>query len=590
MKRLGLLVSIVMVASLLLSCASPTPEIVEKVVTQVVTQVVKETVVQKEVVKETVVIEGTPQIVEKEVTKVVEVEKVVTAPPTPEPEPAVGGTLVIARQAEPPTLDAHLSVSGEDLNYIGATLVTMGPEGDYVPYLAESWEVSEDSLTWDFKLREDVKFHDGTPLTAHDYAWTFQRVLDPETKAAAAGSTFGPLVQLVSAEAADDYTLRLKLAWPSYSLLAALDLPFMQPLSQAAVEQWGDQYGRHPVGVGPYKFKEWVTGEKIVLERNPDYTWGPEFADEGPLYIENIEMRFIPEIATILAGLETGEIDHADVPTKDVQRIRDTGQFQIFEWLLQGMTPGLFPNTSIPPFDDALVRRAFNLAVDREALIKIIVGEGNAVPQYGPISSSVGGYWPGVEYIGYGYNLEKAKALMEEAGYTYNNDGMLEKDGEPFELELVFTPEFPDPNNSRIAEVLQQQWKALGADVKLGQYEWGVLIGLAVSNEMELGLAGYNWWDAGLLALFFRTGSAMNFSHYADPKMDEFLDLMQSTADPQERQEWANETQKHLVEQAVVIPLYTPKVFAVLSNRVMGDVPLLPINRLWLNDLYLESK
>jgi peptide/nickel transport system substrate-binding protein len=588
MKRQGLLVSIIMVASLLVSCATPTPEIVEKVVTQVVTQVVKETVVQKEVVQETVIVEGTPQIVEKEVTKIVEVEKVVTPVPEPEPEPAVGGTLVIARPSEPPTLDPHLAVGAAgELTYIGATLVARDLEGNFIPYLAESWEVSEDGLTWDFKLRQDVKFHDGTPLTAHDYAWTFQRVLDPETGATAAASALGPLV---GAEAVDDYTLRLSLAIPYYSILASLDLAFLQPLSQAAVEQWGDQYGRHPVGVGPYKLKEWITGEKIILERNPDFNWGPDFVHEGPPYIETLEFRVIPEASTIIAGLETGEIDHwVGVPIKDIARIRDTGQFYISEGLVQGMYPGLFPNVTQPPFDDIKVRQAFSLAVDRESLVKVILGEGNGVPQYGPISSSVSGYWAGVEYIGYHYNLDKARALMQEAGYTYNDDGMLEKDGEPLKVEISFTPEFAPPG---VAEVLQQQYKALGVDAELGQYEWGVLINLGMTGQMALGLAGYDFHEVDVLVIFFHSSGigGMNFSYFADPKMDAILEATRATMDPEKRQEWANEAQRYLVEQAVVIPLYAAKEYAVLSNRVMGDVTVIPVNSFVLNDAYLVTQ
>jgi peptide/nickel transport system substrate-binding protein len=253
------------------------------------------------------------------------------------------------------------------------------------------------------------------------------------------------------------------------------------------------------------------------------------------------------------------------------------------------MAPALFPNSSKPPFDDAKVRQAFSLAVDRESLIKVILGEGNAVPQYGPISPSVSGYWPGVEYIGYGYDLEKAKALMEEAGYVYNSDGMLEKDGEPFKLEISFSPGYME-SIVKIAEILQQQYRALGVDVELGQYEWGVFIGMGISGEATLGLVGYNYWDADILAMFYRSGAGMNFSHYSDPNMDEILDQMRATVDREARQALAAEAQRYLVEQAVAVPLYTSKQFIALSNRVMGEIPLLPIDRFWLSDAYLITE
>ena len=394
---------------------------------------------------------------------------------------------------------------------------------------------------------------------------------------------------LVSAEAVDDYTLRLKLAYPHSALLIGLDIPFLQPLSPAAVEEWGDQYGRHPVGVGPYKLKEWVTADKIVLERNPDYAWGPDFVKEGPPLVETIEFPIIPESATLIAALEAGEIDIAKLESRHAERIEETGEFQVSDWLYQGMAPALFPNTSRPPFDDVRVRQALSYAVDREALIKVTLGEESAVPQYGPASPSMGGYWPGVEYIGYPYNLDKAKALMEEAGYTYDGDGMLQKDGEPFEVELSFSPSFRDYATS-VAQVIQQQLETLGIATELGMYEWGVFITKGASGEADLGLVGYNYWDVDILAQFYRTGSGMNMSHYSDTELDEYLDKMRTTMDPEERQEWANEAQRHIVEEAVVVPIFSSKEYVAVNNRVLGEKPRLPIPRQWLNDIYLVTE
>jgi peptide/nickel transport system substrate-binding protein len=578
MKQTSVAVTLIVLAAFLISCGgTPEPQIVEKEVTSVVT----------EKIVETVVVGGTPEVVEKVVTTVVEVETIITATPEPVAEPAVGGTLVVGWPEEPPTLDAHLAVdSAGPLTYLGGTLVTIDPEGEIVPYLAESWEISEDGLTWDFKLREDVKFHDGTPLTAHEYAWTFQRIKDPATKSMLASTFVGPLY---AAEALDDYTLRLKLAYPHSALLIGLDIPFLQPLSPAAVEEHGDQYGRHPVGVGPYMLKEWATGDKIVLERNPDYTWGPNFVHEGPPLIETIEFRLIPETATLISAMEAGEIDLAELESRSVARIEETGTFQVWDWFYQGMAPALFPNTSRPPFDDVKVRQALNLALDREAIIKVVLGEGNGTPQLGPASPSMGGYWPGVEYIGYPFDLEKAKELMVEAGYTYDDDGMLLKDGEPFEVELGFSPSFRDYATS-VAQVVQQQLQALGIAVELGMYEWGVFITMGASGEADLGLVGYNYWDVDILNQFYHTNSGMNMSHYSDPVLDEYLDNMRTSMDQEDRQKWADEAQRRIVEQAVVVPIFTSKEYKAVSDRVQGEIPRLPITRLWLNDAYLVTE
>ena len=523
-------------------------------------------------------------------TKIVEVEKVVTATPEPPKEPKVGGTLVISYAGEPATLDIHHSnFAGREFMHLGATLVAKDPKtGEYLPYLAESWEVSEDGLAWDFTLRKDVKFHDGTPLTAHDYAWTFQRALDPETKSPAAGSTFA---SIASAEAVDDYTLRLTLYQPFFPLLENLELGFAQPLSKAAVEKWGEQYGRNPVGVGPYKFKEWVTGEKVILERNPDYNWAPPFLHQGPAYIETIEWRYIPEYATQIAGLEAGEIDHIEyVLSKDVQRLIDSGKVQMFEAYNGGMRPYVTLNVSQPPFDDLKVRQAFNLAVDREAVIKVIA-DGAGVPQYGPIAHVTHGYWPGVEYIGYKYNLDKAKALMAEAGYTVGSSGVLEKDGQPLKVVLKTQP--VDPYD-KLAEVLQQQYKALDVDVEIEQKEYGAVAADLMGGTYQASVAGYDYTEFFVVWVFFHSSNigALNFIRMDDPELDALLDATNYETDPDKRQEACNEAQRRIVEQAYVVPLFTPTVFLPMSSRVQGaslDTFSATGNRLYVNDLWIED-
>jgi len=579
MKRASFLICLLIIASLLAACSTPEPEIIEKEVTRVI----------KATVVETVIVAGTPQTVEQEVTKVVEVEKIVTATPEVTPAPAVGGKLVYALPAEPDTLDVHKSsglVMENVMQYVGASLVAKDPlTGDLVPYLAESWTVAEDGLTYELILRKDVKFHDGTPLTAHEYAWTFQRALDPTTKSPVAGTM---LTGVVSAEAVDDYTLRLKLAWPNYPLLESLLQIFLQPLNPTYVEQMGDAYGRHPMSVGPYVFKEWQTGEKIVLERNPDFNWGPEYTHGGAPLVETIEFRIIPEYATTFAGLESGEIDfYVGVLAKDVDRLESTGRFQILGSLLLGVNPMVNLNVSKPPFDDVRVRQAFNLAVDRDALIQVIM-LGRAIPQYGPVSSSMPGYWPGVEYIGYGYDLDKAKALMEEAGYTYNDDGMLEVDGQPLALVLKAYPRV-----SKVAEILQEQFKALGVEIQIEQQESSILGADYDSGNYTLGLAGWTHPDISVLYAMFHSSmiGVMNSGFVNDPEVDQFLVDMLFTADHKVHQEAAIALQRRVVEQAYIIPLYTPTIIAALNNKVQGAVfPPIPGYLLELYDAYIEME
>jgi len=585
-KRSKLLALLIAGALLLSACATPTPEVIEKVVTQNVEKVIT-TVVEKvvtQIVKETVIVKGTPQVVEKKVTEIV--EKVVTA--TPEPaaeEAAVGGTLIIAASTEPDTLDVHKSGMGimsTIMSKIGASLVAQDPfTGEYVPYLAESWDISEDGLTWDFTLKKGVKFHDGTPLTAQDYAWSFNRATDPATQSPV---TAFMLSYLASAEALDDYTLRLNLKSPSFPLMSSLsEIAYCSPLPQAAVEELGDQFGRQPISVGPWKFKEWKTGEKIVLERNPDYNWRPPFMKGGP-YIQTIEYRFLPEYATIVAGLEAGELDLGGIESKDVQRIQDINKFQIIESVRAGMNPYIQINASKPPFDDLRVRKAFNLAVDRQTLIKVVT-LGRAVEQRGPVTPATSGYWPGIEEIGYGYDLAQAQALMAEAGYVAGSDGILEKDGQPLELALQTSP-----TNVKVTEILQQQYKALGVDLEIEQLESSTLVGNVLGGEYQIAAFGFNAGEVDILVEVFGTADigGIDIPKSNDSKLAELLAATRTTMDPVKRQEVVNAAMTHIVEQALAIPLYTPKSFSALSTRVKEAV-ISPINAtVWLIDAYVK--
>jgi peptide/nickel transport system substrate-binding protein len=583
MKRLIVVIVVVMAVSLLASCSAGQTEVVEKEVTKIVT----------EKIVETVVVEGTPEVIEREVTKVVEVEKVVT--PTPEQaeeaqEPQVGGTLVLGYESEPPTLDIHLSpYCGREFRHLGATLISKDPKtGEYLPYLAESWEMSEDGLTWDFHLREGITFHNGDPLTAEDFRWTYERVLDPATQAPTAGQPLGPVD---SVEVVDDHTLRLVLSQPFYPLLENLELPFTQPLSKRAVEEWGDQYGRHPVGVGPYKFKEWVTGDKLILERYADYDWAPPFLHAGPAYIETIEYRYIPEYATMLAGLEAGEVDFAEIVlAKDVERLRELGTINVYEAYMGGMRPYVSMNVSQAPFDSLEVRQAFNYAVNKDALIQIVAG-GHGVPQYGPASHVTHGYWDGVEEIGYRFDPEKAKGLLEEAGYTMGSDGIYEKDGEPLHIVLKAEPVAPF---NKVAEVLQQQYREVGIDVEIEQQEYSLMQGDLMGGTYQAAVYGYDYTEFYVVWVFFHSDNigALNFVRQENPELDGYLDSSAYELDPEKRQEAVNEAQRVIVEQAYAVPLYTPTFFLPMNARVKGasiDTFSGTGNQLYPNDLWIAE-
>jgi peptide/nickel transport system substrate-binding protein len=508
-----------------------------------------------------------------EATPTVEEQEVATATPEPETGPQVGGTLVLVPLGQPDTLDQQVTSGGSFteaiMQLLGGTLVALHPEtGEFVPYLAQSWTVSEDGLTYEFKLTEGVKFHNGDALTADDWVYTIERAQDEETGARAAADRWGAVE---SAEAVDDYTLRLTLGEPFYPFLFDLSLDSAQPVSKAAIEEWGADYGTNPVGVGPYVYEEWVTGTRVVLKRNPDYEWGPSYTHGGPAYIETIEFRFIEEDATKLAGLETGEIDQTIVAAKDLARFEDAEGFQVFSASFAGINPYVALNTTRPPFDDIRVRQAVNLAVDRESLIKLVV-QGRAIPQYGPISVSVPGYWSGVEDIGYGYDLDRAKSLMAEAGWSDSDgDGILDKDGQA--LELVLDARGDALDYIRTAEVLQEQFRELGIDATISQAELGILVEENfIGGDFDFTVWGLGHGDAHLMWVMFHSFhsglSCCNMGRVENADLDEILDQTRFATTAEQRETALREAQELIVEQAYVVPLYQGLTYVVVNDHV----------------------
>ena len=497
-------------------------------------------------------------------------------------EQAVGGTLVMALDSEPATLDPHKTTDGRLFGFTGATLVTQDPHGGYAPYLAESWTTSPDGLIWDFKLRPGITFYDGTPLDAATYAWTFQRWLDPQTASPTAPAA------IASVEAVGNLTLRLVLHEPYYSLLDKLSAGFAEPLSPEAVERAGNAYGRNPLGVGPYILQEWISGEKIVLKRNPDFKWAPSFAgNPGPAYIETIEIRIMPEYATVVAALEVGEVDfYYLIQPQDIEHLEEAGVI-IQRSLAAGMEPFIAMNLSRPVFQDIRVRQALNLAVDRESLIKV-AAPGTAVPQYGPLSPTVSGYWPGVEQIGYSYDLQRARELMAAAGWSLNSDGLLEKDGRPFEMTLNF---IPWNGHDVVAQVLQQQLGELGIDVALAQQEFGSFIATGSAGDYDLALSFYLAPEFDVVYRFFHSNNlgAANISQLADPRLDAILDRTRRETDAARRQAAADEAQRYIVEQAYVVPLFTREI-AQAWNKHVQDVIFVPPGGFWLFDAALAGE
>ena len=251
-----------------------------------------------------------------------------STPPSASQGPTPGGTLIYGLATKFDTLDPTVttfSVIGKIGYHVFDPLVWQSSAGKYEAGLAESWQVSPDAKTYTFKLRKDVKFHDGTPFNAQAVKFTFDRIVDPATKSQLGISLLGPYD---GTDVVDDSTVRVRFKTPYAPFLDSVSVPYLAPVSPDAVQKAGKDYGSTAlVGTGPFKFVSYSADSEVVLVRNDDYKWGPAFLkSRAAPYLDKIIWRIIPESTTRIATAESGELTFVeDVPTQDYQRVKSSG-------------------------------------------------------------------------------------------------------------------------------------------------------------------------------------------------------------------------------------------------------------------------
>ncbi|WNF36122.1 ABC transporter substrate-binding protein [Bacillaceae bacterium IKA-2] len=475
-------------------------------------------------------------------------------PGTEVDEEAEFKSLVIGYEMDYESLDHIRTANYSDaLILMLDRLVSRDYDFTYQPGLAKEWKISDDSLTWTFYLKEGVTFHDGKPFTADDVKWTFDQILDPDVGSPAAGD-FSPIKEV---NVIDEYTVDLVLEHAFPNLLFVISATVAGIGSQEAYEEYGDEYGsNYVIGTGPYKFKEWVRGDKIVLEINPDYEWGPDWAVDAS--IDEIVMRTIPEETSRIMEIEAGNVHILrDTSATIIERLRDSDTVDIHD----GDAPRLgylAYATDKEPFTDVRVRRAINHAINKEEIVEYIFRD-NATVAHGYLPPMLTDeYYQGSEAAGYEYSKEKAIQLLEEAGY---GDG----------LTLKLSAE----NNSEMtqfAQVIQNQLGEVGIEVEIQLYDSSSYVAMLREGEQELFLRVYNWLNADILDWFLESSQFPfpNHSRWIDDKTDELIATARSASSWEERAVGYHEVQKHLIEQAVWTPVYHPTRSVAVRKDVMN--------------------
>ncbi len=463
-------------------------------------------------------------------------------------------TLSYGLTLAPTGLDPHLNASSEltiPLGSVYDTLVFQDPESlEFVPGLAESWEISPDGRQYTFHLRQDVTFHDGTAFEAQAVKANLERVLDPANHSQKAASMLGPVQ---SVDVIDPATVVLRLKEPFAPLLDSLSQVYLGIASPAALQEWGTaDYQFHQVGTGPYRFVEYIPNDHLTLEANPDYAWAPSVYAHDQPYFGRVTFRFFEDPATRALALQSGEADVVgEVPPHDADRLVSDGGFVLVAVPIPGQPLQFFFNTKRPPTDDLAVRQALLLGVDRPSIVSTVFGEHSAVSE-GPLSAVTPGFSPSVD-VG-AYDPVRAGKLLDGAGWKRDEDGTRQKDGQPLLLRLVVPPWGSNPE---AAQLLGAAWTALGAEVDLQVAPgFGPLKEAQAAGEYHA--IGINFFgtDPDLLRPFFTSDGLYNWAGWSDPKLDALLESgARSSAPRSDRLALYGQVADRIAGQALILPL-----------------------------------
>jgi len=486
------------------------------------------------------------------------------------PKPAYGDLLIQGSIGDASNLIPMLasdSASHEIASKIFNGLVKYDKNLNLVGDLAESWQISADGLTITFKLRRGVKWHDGQEFTADDVKFGFETIIHPHTRTAYSGD----FREVEKAEVIDPYTFRVRYKRPFAPGLDSWGYLVVLPKHILAGQDINmTTFSRRPIGTGPYCFKEWKTGEKIVLTANPNYF-------EGRPYIDGFIYRIIPDPATMFLELMAGNIDFMGLTPIQYQRQTDTYRmrrdFRKYKYLAFAYTY-LGYNLKDPRFQDRRVRQAISYAIDKKEIIEgALLGLG--LEATGPYKPDTPWYNPRVKK--YPYDPEKAKSLLKEAGWkSAGGNGPLVKDGRPFEFTILTNQ--GNETRAKCAEIIQRRLGAIGIKVKIRTLEWAafindfidkknfeaVILGWTMGQDPDL----YDIWHSS------KTGEKeLNFISYQNKEVDELLEKGRYTFDWQVRKTCYDRIQEILAEDQPYTFLFVPYALPIIHARFQGIEP-----------------
>jgi ABC-type transport system substrate-binding protein len=499
--------------------------------------------------------------------------------------PRQGGTLVFARSGDSVGLDPGRETDGESFygsTQVFDTLVEFVPGTTEVqPALAESWTISADGLTFTFKLRSGVTFHDGTPFNAAAVKFSFDRQFVESHPYYNLGPWkywgYMDMSNIVDEiVVVDNLTVRFELKKVEAPFLANLAMDFAAIVSPTAVARLGEEFKNNPVGTGPFRFVEWIKDDRIVFERNEEY-WG------RPAYLDRLILRVVPDATARYLALQQGEADVIDFPSpEDLEAMDANPEIELIQQA--GLNVGYIAmNTQKEPFDDYRVRQAVNYAINKADIVTAVFGSAGT-PAKNPIPPTMWSYNDDID--AYPYDPARARQLLAAAGFPNG-----------FETDLwampVSRPYFPD--GRKVAEIAQANLAEVGIRANIVSYDWGTYLDKTDSGEHSMALLGWTG-DNGdpdnflfvLLSIAAAQVPAGNIAFWENEEFNSLVEQAKGTFDVAERTALYRQAQEVFHEQAPWVPVAHSVVTVPVRSNVR-DFVIYPTGKRVFRDVWLAE-
>lgn len=493
--------------------------------------------------------------------------------------------IIIAQVDEPPNLDSQQANWTTISHYmLSQPLVMFSLDmTELLPDLVTSFDISDDGLVITWHLPEGYKYSNGDPLNAEALKAAWERYVQVSPYAA-------DLEPIVEMNVIDETTLETVNSVAPAFMMAVIASDYGAPWDAAEAAKIGDEaFGRTPVASGPFYLKEWVEGSNMILVRNENFKTNLPFVEnKGPVHLEEINLRFIPEDLTRASELEAGSVDIVlDLPVSEVERFKNNEDVVVYESKTPGFAYIVF-NHSRPPFDDPILREAVSMAIDREEILKTL--DNTVEAQYSYLAPAMLGYSQEMQDLAketYPFDVEAAKAKLAEAGWTDSDgDGIVDKDGQALAITLINSSD--DVRRDKIGPVVKAQLEAVGIGVEINMYAGGADREVFLSGDFDLGLNRTSWPDPDILT--YIVGSAGdNYAHYNNPAVDAALDEARYIMDLDTRTTKYEEVQTLLINDAVFVPLYSPLSYMGVRKEVKGLIVHENYGLIYLNDVTIEE-